>query len=192
MKEPNVPRYFVAIPLPDEAMDRLVAVQPPAITGMRLLERDELHLTLHFLGEVAPHLTDAVRAGLARLRLNAFAITISGVGQFLSEGRPQVLWAGIDSSSSLLALHHAIGTTLTDAIGFQPEERPYSPHVTLARLNTPALPDAFDDYLKEKRDSCVTPVLVKQFALYSSVFTNNVRLYKEEAVFHLVEPALSD
>lgn len=49
-----MPRHFIAIPLPDDLKDRLVAIQPPAVPGMRLIGREEFHLTVHFLGEVAP------------------------------------------------------------------------------------------------------------------------------------------
>ena len=134
-----MPRYFIALPLPDEARDRLVAVQPPAVSGMRILARDELHLTLHFLGKVSTHEIDAVRAALAAVRMNAFTIRLSGVGMAStcfrghSERHAKVLWAGVEPNADLTALHCSIGTVLADAIGFQPEDRPYSPHVTLAR-----------------------------------------------------------
>ena len=49
-----MPRCFLAILLPDDAKDRLVAIQPAAAPGMRIIGRQELHLTLHFLGDVAP------------------------------------------------------------------------------------------------------------------------------------------
>jgi len=186
-----VSRYFLAIPLPDEAKDRLVAVQPAAIPGMRLIGRQELHLTLLFLGEVAPQLNELVRMALAKVRMNAFAITTSGVGRFPPEGQPQVLWSGVEGSPSLLALHHSISTTLTDAIGFQPEARPYSPHITLARLNTPAPPGIVDRYLEENKGLQIVPVLVKRFELYSSVVVNNVPQYQEDAVFPLYEPVSS-
>src|SRR5260370_33178183 len=148
---PSMPRYFLAMPLPDEAKDRLVAVQPPAAPGMRLIGRQELHLTLHFLGEIAPQYDELVRKALASVQGTAFTITIRGVGRFPLEGQPQVLWSGVQSSPSLLALHHSIGTVLTDAIGFQPEERPYSPHVTLARLNSPVPAVAMERYLQESK-----------------------------------------
>ena len=60
-----MPRYFIALPLPDEARDRLVAVQPPAVSGMRILAREELHLTLHFLGNVAESNIGTLRTALA-------------------------------------------------------------------------------------------------------------------------------
>jgi RNA 2',3'-cyclic 3'-phosphodiesterase len=184
-----VPRYFLALHLSDIAKDRLVAVQPPAVPGMRVIERHELHLTLLFLGEVAAQFDEELRKGLARVRASPFPITISGVGRFPPEGQPQVLWAGVERSPALLALHHSITTTLTDAIGFRPEERPYSPHITLARLNTPAPPGIVEGHLEENKDFQVASVLLKQFVMYSSVLADNIPRYQEEAVFPLDEPA---
>ena len=143
-----MPSYFLVIPLPDEVKGRLVAVQPPALPGMRLVGRGEMHLTLYSLGELAPRYDEAIRKALASVKANAFTITISGVGRFQLEGEPQVLWAGIESSPPLLALHRSIGAVLTDAIGFQPEELPYAPHITLARLNAPAPPHFVERYLE--------------------------------------------
>jgi len=183
-----MPRFFIAIPLPDEVTDRLIAVQPPSLSGMRLLGRQELHLTLNFLGEVAPHHQEVVRKALASVKANAFTITICGVGQFPPDGQAQVIWVSVDRSDSLFALHHCIGTILTDAIGFQPEDRPYSPHITLARLNTPDLTGAIERYLNDSKSLQVPSVLVNRFVLYSSVFVDNVPKYREEAVFHLIQP----
>jgi 2'-5' RNA ligase len=119
-----MPRHFVAIPLPDEARDRLVAVQPPVVSGMRLLGREELHLTLHFLGEVAVQDLDKVRSALAAVGMNAFTVAVNGIGTFQQEGRPQVLWAGVEANEDLIAVHRSIGAALAAAIGFRPEERP--------------------------------------------------------------------
>lgn len=117
-----MPRLFIAIPLPDEARDYLVAAQPPAVPGMRLLGREELHLTLHFLGEVTDPDSDAVRMALATVKANAFTITVNEISKFQREGRPQVLWAGVEDNAALAALHRCIGTVLADALGFRPEE----------------------------------------------------------------------
>jgi 2'-5' RNA ligase len=181
-----MPRYFVAIPLPDESKKRLLAVQPPSIPGMRLIGPQELHLTLHFLGELAPLSVEAVRRALAKVTVNAFTITIRGLGTFPTEGQPKVLWSGVEGSPALFALHQSVGTALADAIGFQVEERPYSPHVTLARLNAPAPPGVLELYLEENRCFQVPSILLRHFALYSSVFVNDIPQYSEEAVFDLV------
>jgi RNA 2',3'-cyclic 3'-phosphodiesterase len=179
-------RYFVAIPLPDDSRECLLTVQPHSIPGMRLIGRQELHLTLHFLGELTPASKEAVQRTLAKVKVNAFTITIKGLGVFPTEGQPRVLWSGVERSPPLFALHHALGAALIDAIGFQLEERSYSPHVTLARLNTPALPGAIERYLEENKGFQVPSILLKHFALYSSILANDSPLYREEAVFDLL------
>ena len=181
-----MPSYFLVIPLPDEARDRLVAVQPPILPGMRLVGRQEMHLTLYSLGELSPRYDEAVRKAPTSVKANAITIIISGVGRFQLEGEPQVLWAGVEGNSSLFALHRSIGAALADAIGFHPEEFPYSPHITLAHLNSPAPPDVVERYLEDKKSLRLPPVLLKRFVLYSSVAVDGVPQYREEAMFPLI------
>ena len=181
-----MPRFFIAIPLPDKARDRLVAIQPPAIPGMRLVGREELHLTSHFLGEVAPEKIALVRTALATVKMMAFTVDLKGIGRFASERHVQVLWAGVEANSALTVLHRSIASVLAEAIGFQPEQRPYTPHVTLARLDAPAPPDALDRYMEENNDFVVPSVPLDQFALYSSDFAGNVPKYQQVAVFPLL------
>ncbi len=97
-----------------------------------------------------------------------------------------MLWAGVEHGLPLFALHKAIGIALTEAIGFQPEDRPYSPHVTLARLNEPGAPGAVDHYLEKNMGFQVSSVALRQFVLYSSVFIDGVPQYREEATYSLL------
>ena len=107
------------------------------------------------------------------------------VNVFPSERHAKVLWAGVEANEDLTALHRAIGTVLTDAIGFRPEERPYSPHITLARLDDPAPPEVIDRYLEENRGFVVPSVRIDRFVLFSSSFADNVPKYQEEGQFAL-------
>jgi RNA 2',3'-cyclic 3'-phosphodiesterase len=183
-----MPRCFVAIPLPEEVKDRLVAVQPPVAPGVRILGRDKIHLTLHFLDEIDPQEFEAARNALSLVKAAAFTITIRGVGRFPPRGRPTVLWAGIEDSPALVALHASVGRALKSAIGFQPERRRYSPHITLARLNPPARPEDIERHLRERKDFQVPPVLVDRFALFSSVLMKDGPRYSEEAAFPFTAP----
>ena len=183
------PRFFVAISLPDDAKDRLVALKLPDLHGIRPLGRQELHLTLHFLGEVGPHV-EAIQKALATVTPSGFAITIQDVGKFPPQGEPTVLWAGVLNSPALVALHHSIAVALTVAFGFQPEVRPYSPHITLARLKTPVPPGVVERFLDDNKGFVVSPVILDRFALYSSVSVNDVPQYRAEAEFRLSEPQL--
>jgi 2'-5' RNA ligase len=180
-----MPRFFLAVPLPDDARNRLVAVQPVPFPGLRVLGWNELHLTLHFLGELDPSSVELVRKALAGVRMNAFTMTLRGVGRFPPEGCPRVLWVGVEHDPALLALHAAVALVLSEAIGFHPEERPYSPHVTLARLNEPGPGGNVERYLEENMNFQVSFVAITQFVLYSSDFIDGIPHYREVATYSL-------
>lgn len=179
-------RCFVAIPLPDSTKDRLVAAQPPAAPGIRLVGRDRMHLTLHFLGEIDPPDIDAIRNSLSSVKSPPFTIDIRGVGRFPPRGRANVLWAGIENSPALVALHKSIGAALFAAIRFRPERRPYAPHLTLARLNPTVPSDTVASFLREQDAFHVPSVPMDRFALFSSVLAKSGPQYQEEAVFPLL------
>ena len=182
-------RLFVAIPFSDEAQARFLAMQPPASAGVRLSKREELHVTLQFLGEVADDHHVLVRNTLATVKVSPFTITLRGLGQFPPEGAPQVLWSRVEPSPFLSALHHAIGAALTDAIGFRPESRPYTPHVTLAYVKESLAPDQWEAYLRTHDAVPTFSVLVNRFALYSSTRMEDGPQYQVQAEFDLSETA---
>jgi len=179
-------RYFVAVVLPDESKERLLSIQPSALPDMRLLGRHELHLTLHYLGEVSDRSRDLVRRALEEIKANRFVLAIGRLGLFSTDGQPKVLWSAVEKDPALNAIHRSIGDVLTRAIGFQPEQRPYFPHVTLARFNGPCSLAVVEDYLEQNEGFNISAVLVKQFALYSTTFVDGVPQYQEEGVFNLL------
>lgn len=179
-------RYFVAIPLSDQLGSRLAAVQPPCHPGMRLIGSRELHLTLHFLGTVPAETKDTLCRSLSHVTAGAFTLVVRGIGRFPKEGPARVLWCGIQDSHDLIALREQVATILYTAIGFQPEQRPYIPHVTLARLDVVVPPSSIEAYLETHRDFEIAPVAVDQLALYSSVPSGNAWQYQEEVVVPLI------
>jgi 2'-5' RNA ligase len=186
-----MPRYFVAVPLPAETAELLAEVQPAVLAGMRLAGRQEFHLTLHFLGDIPQQQDDVLRAALARVGKNAFSINLRGVGRFPPDGEPRVLWAGVEKCPALLDLRESVGAVLTEAIGYRPETRPYSPHVTLAYLDLPVSPEWVERYLEENKGFEGPSVPVGRFVLYSSVLADNTPRYREEAFFPLAGSASS-
>lgn len=139
-------RLFIAVPVPAPA----VAACRSLIDGVRAHEAsaavrwvrlDGLHLTIRFLGPTTPDLlpavTEAIRDAVAR---PPFPVTLAGAGAFPSARRPRALWLGVADGAADLA---GIGTRL-DAplagLGWQPEGRPFRPHLTIAR--TDAVPIA--------------------------------------------------
>lgn len=184
-------RYFVAIPLPDDAKDRVVGVQPRDVPGMRRLRHGELHLTLHFLGEVDQGSLESLQSTLSSVEADAFTIDIRGVGTFPLDAEPQVMWAGVESCTELIALHHTVGAALTKAIGFRPEGRPYRPHVTLARFNTPISPGVLHRHLEANQSLAIKSIKINRLNLYSSHFVGNIPEYRRVAGFMLSAPRVS-
>lgn len=97
---------------------------------VRWQHRADLHLTLHFLGQVASERLDALRSLGAGIRAQGFELVLDRLGHW---PRPQVLWAGpAEMPPGLLELHARLGAGL-QALGFELDSRPFAAHVTLAR-----------------------------------------------------------
>jgi len=176
-----MPRLFVAIDLPPDVATQLTRIQPLSQSGLRLAAPNQMHLTLHFIGEAE---LDRVAAALATVNQRAFALTIAGVGHFASSKRESTLWAGIKVSAELLRLHSAVGAALT-TIGFCPEARPYTPHITLARCGPDVPSNLVSEFLKRHADFIVPNVRVDRILLYSSVIQSDALIYVRQREFQL-------
>jgi 2'-5' RNA ligase len=102
---------------------------------VRWIPEHNLHITLWFLGEVADAQVAALSESLSRAwNVPPFALTISGAGAFPPSGPPRIVWLGTTSGSDRVAAIHAELTTRLAPLGFEPERRPYHPHVTIGRI----------------------------------------------------------
>lgn len=137
-------RVFCAVELPAEARERA------AEHAARLRERfrevraswpraENLHLTLKFLGEIEVGRAEVLSkaAGRAAAKSQPFTLTIEGAGAFPPRGIPRVLWLGVTDSSGGLARLQSNLEDECEREGFKREERPFHPHLTLARLRAP-------------------------------------------------------
>ena len=97
---------------------------------------ENLHLTLKFLGEIAPSRIEALSNAASRAAqdVQPFNLTIEGAGAFPPRGIPRVLWLGIKDSSGELARLQSRLEDECSTEGFAREERPFHPHLTLARI----------------------------------------------------------
>jgi 2'-5' RNA ligase len=182
-----MPRLFVAVDLPDAVKAELVRLQPPSGNGVRCTPPDQMHLTLHFLGDVD---LDPVVEALQRVKAASFSLRLEGVGTFGSAGRGFILWAGFGYCPAVLALHAAIADALQQT-GYQPERRPFSPHLTLARCKPRTPRSVIDDFLRRHANFRSADFPIRQFALYSSTLTPDGAEYRREAHFPLGGDACS-
>jgi 2'-5' RNA ligase len=105
-----------------------------AASLLRWTQVSNIHATLHFLGEIQDDHLGPICTALGRsLPEPAFEISLGEAGVFPQSGAPRVLWLAIaDGAAALRRLHRELGQRLRSA-GVEPEDRDFSPHVTLAR-----------------------------------------------------------
>jgi len=139
-------RTFIAIELPEEIKKELGVIQSKLDTSskeyIKWVNTDGIHLTLKFLGnitedrikEIAQAMTNSVQG------VRPFNLCLEGLGVFPNPNRTQVAWVGLTGElDKLSTLQKQLEANL-EKLGFTPEKRRFSPHLTLARLRNQALP----------------------------------------------------
>ena len=163
-------RLFIALDLPESVRERL-GMMACGLPGARWVPPEQLHLTLHFIGEVDGAMMRTIQGALARISRPALQLCLQGVGAFPLRGKsPHTLWVGVEKSEALLTLHGKVESALVRA-GCHPEQRKYAPHITLARLkNTPA--KRLNEFLGLHMPLVLPEIPVNRFRLYSSVLSS--------------------
>lgn len=159
-------RLFVALPLPEDVRDRLARLAS-GLPGARWVPPENYHVTLRFIGEVPEDTAHDVDAALDMVSASPFPVTLDGMGTFGSGHRMRTLWAGVAPSEPLRHLRDKVESALVRA-GLPPEERKFTPHVTLARLgDTPQ--GRLADWMAGNGMFTAGPVSADRFVLYESV-----------------------
>lgn len=140
-------RSFIAIELPKELKQELGQLETQLKVDnqpwVKWVRPDSIHLTLKFLGNIAVDTTVAItRAIEVSVRgIKPFHLKVKELGVFPNLKRVQVAWVGISGEvDKLTRLQKRLESNLTP-LGFAPESRSFTPHLTLARLSERALPD---------------------------------------------------
>jgi 2'-5' RNA ligase len=137
-------RLFVGLEIDDTVRTRAATIVESVhalldpLLVIRWVPAQNLHLTLWFLGEVPEPRAPAILEAVGRpFDVPAFDLRISGLGAFPRSGIPRVLWLGVEHGQrSLVALHTELVSRL-QPLGFDPEPRPFSAHLTLGRVKGP-------------------------------------------------------
>lgn len=164
-------RLFIAIAIPSEIRSALTAfvneLQEFAPKA-KWVRPQNLHVTLKFLGE-----TEGAKLGQIERNLQAMPKTTTvkldfrGLGFFPNEKRARVLWAGMESSAKLSVLAEDIDRSM-HALGFPLEERPFTPHLTLARFNPPGLPTNLLSAVRDRTACEFGSLTTREFHLIES------------------------
>jgi 2'-5' RNA ligase len=142
MSDSKVLRLFVAIELPGSVLSALTQLQhqlqrDPALANLRWVRPEGIHLTLKFLGETPAERQRAIEAAIANAASaqEPFELGLGRLGSFGSKQAPRVLWVDLTGDTQRLAqVQTHVEAELANA-GFPPENRRFSPHLTLARIH---------------------------------------------------------
>jgi len=128
-------RIFIGIDLDPEVrtrIERFIEGVEGFAPDARWARPESLHITLKFIGGQPPERVEAITERLRGVESSAFEIRAAGHGLFPTAKAPRVFWIGIHAGPQLAELAESIDMA-TAELGIPREDRPYSPHLTLAR-----------------------------------------------------------
>ena len=172
-------RLFTAIEIPPDIATALEMMRG-GIEGARWIDRENYHITLRFVGEVDGSLERDLVDALDGVRGNRMELRLKGVDHFGGR-KPRALWAGVESNGALKDLQGA-QERVCQQLGLAPDQRKFTPHVTLARLRQ----SRFNDVERYVLDHSLfeTPVFMpERFVLLSSRPSRGGGPYAVEEVY---------
>jgi 2'-5' RNA ligase len=176
-------RVFVAIDIPDPGVvDRMVAFQGElSATGadLKLVERQNLHFTVKFLGEISEVQAKEAATRLRALELAGAEVTLKGVGAFPRPSRPSVVWVGLSREDAEKV--NPIATSVVKAlegIG-ERDDRPFQAHITVARVRSGRNKEALESFLGSNTERVFGRVRLAALELVSSVLTPKGPIYSD-------------
>jgi 2'-5' RNA ligase len=133
-------RSFIAFDIESShVLERITQVQKKlAETGadLKFVEPKNIHITLRFLGNIIPNMVDRIFEGMQKVQFVPFDVKIQGVGAFPDMRYPRVVWAGIrEGANQLRGIFSQLEPYLR-SLGFAPDPKGFSPHLTIARVKS--------------------------------------------------------
>ncbi len=179
-----MPRLFIAIDIPDPVKDNICELRRN-LPGVRWVDRDQIHITMQFIGDSDDSLFGRIKSSLSEIKLAPFGLELTGSGFFPNERRPSVFWLGCGENRGLSDLKEYMDLVL-DSCGIPPESRKFQPHITVARLK---LVNAKDCIKLNSIHKNLFPMEfhVSEFVLYSSLLKSDGAEHCKECVYPLLK-----
>lgn len=168
-------RSFISIDLEDtKTLSQVESVTSSLVSlggDLKPVERENIHLTLKFLGSVSISKLDEVKSALAEVTFPPFSLEIRGAGAFPNLKRMSVIWVGIEEGWSQVELIYEQTERLLHQLGFSRETRPFSPHITVARVKSGRKRDEIAAFLGHLTDESFGAFNVESVRLKQSVLS---------------------
>lgn len=177
-------RLFTGLALPILLRQRLTLLQG-GIDGAHWTDRENMHLTLTFIGNVDEATAEQAHDALSGIRMAPFQLELKGVDCFAQGSQIKVLWAGVARNESLMRLKEKIDRAFEMArVPF--ENRKYVPHVTLARFSRPPDEARIARFIQEHNLFSGDAFAVDEFTLFRTHMTKNGSAYEALETYPLL------
>jgi 2'-5' RNA ligase len=187
-------RAFIATEIPRfDELDCLVDRLGKSGAKISVSRSEGMHVTLKFLGDVKE---DSVAEIIGHLERSAsgfapFEVKVAGTGAFPNPRNPRVFWVGLEDGGFLGRIAGSIDESLS-TMGFTKENRPFTPHITIARVKAPFGVERATGILKEFEGAQFGTYLVKDIRLKKSTLTPTGSIYEDLGIINLLNDAASD
>ena len=158
-------RLFVAVPIPDDVADKIARLQT-GLDGAKWSPRENLHLTLRFVGAIDQRQAEDLDTALGDIRVPPFSIDLQGIGYFGSN-EPHAIWLGVKTNSFLSTLQNRCERACR-LTGLAPAPRAYTPHVTICYLPRHQFLDSVLAFQQSRNLFTVPSWTADRFYLYAS------------------------
>jgi len=174
-------RSFFSFDIEDQTIiKRLTEVQGMlANTGadLKLVKPPNIHLTVRFLGDISPAMVDAIYEEMKQVSFAPFEVELRGLGAFPKLSYPRVVWAGIKKGAEELTDVFEQLEPRLRGLGFKPDNKGFSPHLTIARVRTGRNKAQLIKLIQELEDNEFGAVKAKCLRLKKSVLTPKGPIY---------------
>ncbi len=176
-------RLFIAVPIPDNVKN-IITERYSGIQRVKWMDRENLHITLEFLGDISSDDYYKIIEVLKEISFNSFNLSLKDIGTFSKRGKIGTVWVGLNDNTHLIELNSIIKNRLNRA-GLHIKTGHYRPHITIARLRKGCREDEIISFLKYNHNFSSHIFEVKNFKLYSSTIYPEGSRYKIEEIFTL-------
>ena len=146
--------------------------------NIKWVEIHNMHITLFFLGDTDSNKISEISTFLVETFSNfsTFEVELRGIGMFSKQGNPQVIWIGMKNYDQLVVLKKSIDIQLVE-MGFNADNRPFKPHLTLGRIKYASNKNLLKNLVKDYENTQLGTIKINEIIFYESELTRSGPIY---------------
>jgi len=179
-------RTFIAVDFPPETLTKIINIigyfkTLTPMDALKWVSAENLHLTIKFIGDIPKDKLVQIRTIIKEALIDKpqFKIGIGGLGMYPNKHNPRVIWLGVTYDQTLRDIHHVLNHSLKSA-GIEPDNRDYSPHLTIARIRQRTRDETRQDIgatLSKFKVDSLGEIKINEIILYQSELTRKGPIY---------------